>query len=366
MANLFDPIRYGAIEAPSRITMAPLTRGRANRDHVPTPVMAEYYAQRASAGLIITEATGISGEGLGFPHGPGLWTPDQIGGWRAVVDRVHTAGGRIVAQLWHMGRLVHPSFLSGAPGISASATTAPGYAFTYDGKKPHETARPVRLDEIPRILSDYRRAARNAMAAGFDGVEIHAANGYLLDQFLRDSSNFRTDAYGGSIENRIRLLKEVTAAVVDAIGRERTGVRLSPNGEVTGVNDSDPHSLFPAVAAMLSTVRIAYLHVREALPSGQYDNSGAGSRGMPDVPPIAPKIRAAFDGPLILNSDFDFERAQATLKDGEADAVSFGRLFIANPDLPRRFKKGLPLSTFDHAELYTNGPGGYSTYPAAI
>jgi N-ethylmaleimide reductase len=367
MPTLFDLVSYGAIEAPNRIVMAPLTRGRADRNHIPTQVMADYYAQRASAGMIITEATGISREGMGFPHGPGLWTSDQVAGWRVVVDKVHAAGGRIVSQLWHMGRLVHPSFLDGAQSVSASATTAPGQAFTYDGKKPYECARPLRLDEIPRVLADYRQAALNAIAAGFDGVEIHAANGYLIDQFLRDNSNFRTDAYGGSVRNRIRLLEEVTASVVEAVGSERTGVRLSPNGEATGVNDSDPHSLFPAAAAMLSTHRIAYLHVREALPSGQYDNSGGGSRGMPDVPPVAPKIRAAFDGPLILNSDYSLARAQDTLGHGAADAISFGRAFIANPDLPRRFLEGLPLSGFDQTKLYTFGPNpeGYSDYPSA-
>ena len=365
MPDLFDPISYGAIETPNRIVMAPLTRGRADRDHVPTRVMGEYYAQRASAGLIITEATGISREGLGFPYAPGLWTPDQLAGWRVVVDAVHAAGGRIVAQLWHMGRLVHPSFLSGAQGVSASATTAPGHTFTYHGKRPHEPARPLGLEEIPRVLSDYRQAARNALDVGFDGVEIHAANGYLIDQFLRDGSNFRTDAYGGSIENRIRLLEEVTAAVVEAVGHERTGVRLSPNGEATGVNDSDPHSLFPFVAAMLDTYRIAYIHVREAPTKGLYDNSGRGSRGMPDVPAVAPKIRAAFRGPLILNSDYDLPRAQATLATGEADAISFGRAFIANPDLPRRLREGLPLSPFDPTTLYTNSREGYSDYPPA-
>jgi 2,4-dienoyl-CoA reductase-like NADH-dependent reductase (Old Yellow Enzyme family) len=364
MPDLFDPIQLGAVKASSRIIMAPLTRGRAYRNHVPAPLMGEYYAQRASAGMIISEATGISPEGLGFPYGPGLWTPGQVSGWKGVVEQVHAAGGSIVAQLWHMGRLVHPSFLGGAQGVSASATTAPGDAFTYDGRKPHEPARPLRLAEIPRLLADYRTAARNAIAAGFDAVEIHAANGYLIDQFLRDGSNFRTDAYGGSIQNRIRLLGEVVATVVEAVGRERTGVRLSPSGEATGVDDNDPHSLFPAAAAMVNTHAIAYLHVREAPPTGRYDDSGS-SRRLPDLPPVVPKIRAAFDGPLILNSDYDLARAQAALERREADAISFGRLFIANPDLSRRFREGLPLSSFDQTKLHTRGPEGYSDYPPA-
>ena len=218
MPTLFDPIRLGAIEAPNRIFMAPLTRGRATREHVPTPLMAEYYAQRASAGLIITEATGISREGLGWAYAPGLWTAEQTGGWRPVTEAVHKAGGRIVAQLWHMGRIVHPSFLGGARPVSASATTAPGEARTYDGKLPYVEARPLGLDEIPRLLNDYRAAALNAMAAGFDGVEIHAANGYLIDQFLRDGTNHRKDEYGGPVENRIRLLSEVAAAVAETVG----------------------------------------------------------------------------------------------------------------------------------------------------
>jgi len=213
MPTLFDPVSYGAIQAPSRIVMAPLTRGRSLRNHIPTQVMADYYAQRASAGMIITEGTGISREGLGFPHAPGLWTSDQVAGWRVVVDKVHAAGGRIVSQLWHMGRVVHPSFLDGAQSVSASATTAPGQTFTYDGKKSHECARPLRVDEIPRVLADYRQAALNAIAAGFDGVEIHAANGYLIDTFLQSTTNHRADEYGGGVENRSRFLNEVIEGI---------------------------------------------------------------------------------------------------------------------------------------------------------
>jgi len=364
MSDLFNPIRLGAIELPSRLVMAPLTRGRADRDHVPTPLMAEYYAQRASAGLIVSEGAGISVEGLGFPHAPGLWSSAQVAGWKNVTDQVHKAGGRMVAQLWHMGRLVHPSFLGGKKGVSASATGVSVMAYTYEGRKPHEAARALGIDEIPRVVADYQLAARNAIAAGFDGVEIHGANGYLIDQFLRDNSNLRTDDYGGSVEDRIRFLREVTSGVADAVGADRVGVRLSPNGEAGGVNDSAPHSLFPAAAAMLNAFGLAYLHVREAPPDGKQDAFGSG-RGAPDVPPVAPKIRAAFHGPLILNSDFDLARAQETLRRGEADAISFGRLFIANPDLHRRFQQGLPLADIDQATVYTNGREGYSDYPLA-
>ena len=246
MPGLFDPIRLGAVEAPNRIIMAPLTRGRATREHVPTPVMAEYYAQRASAGLIISEATGISQEGLGWPYAPGVWSDQQVAAWKPVVDAVHQAGGRIACQLWHMGRIVHPDFLGGAQPVSSSATTAPDSAHTYNGKQAYVQARPLGLEEFPRLLEDYARAARNAMSAGFNGVQIHAANGYLIDQFLRDNTNHREDRYGGSVDNRVRLLHEVAETVARAIGADRTGVRLSPNGPTQGVDDSDPDTLFAA------------------------------------------------------------------------------------------------------------------------
>ncbi len=210
--------------------MAPMTRARGTRDHIPMPMMADYYAQRAGAGLIISEAIGITQQGLGWPYATGLWSTAQIAGWRTVTEAVHRAGGRIIAQLWHMGRVVHPSFVDGAQPVSASATTAPGHAHTYSGKQPYTGARPLRMDEIPALLDDFRHATRNAMRAGFDGVQIHAANGYLIDQFLRDGTNFRNDAYGGSIANRVRLLREVTQVVADTAGADRTGVRLTPNG----------------------------------------------------------------------------------------------------------------------------------------
>jgi 2,4-dienoyl-CoA reductase-like NADH-dependent reductase (Old Yellow Enzyme family) len=356
MSTLLDPIHYGAIAAANRIVMAPLTRGRATRGHVPTSIMVDYYRQRASAGLIITEGTGISQEGLGWPYAPGLWTDEHVEAWKPVTDAVHEAGGRIVTQLWHMGRLVHSSVIGGQP-VSSSATTAPAQAHTYDGKKDYEQARALAPSEIPRLIEDYRRAAANARRAGFDGVQLHAANGYLIDQFLRDNSNFRDDAYGGPIENRIRLLTEVTGAIADEIGADRTGVRLSPNGDVQGANDSDPHALFPAAAAALSRLGIAFVELRE--PQG--DSSFRPN----EVPPVAPAIRAAFDGVLVLNSDFTAESAARALADGAADAIAFGRPFIANPDLPRRLVDALPLNTPDFATFYTQDAKGYTDYPTA-
>lgn len=357
MPSLFDPIRLGAIQAPNRILMAPLTRGRATRSHVPTPIMAQYYAQRAEAGLIISEATGISQQGLGWPYAPGLWTDEQVQNWRPVTDAVHHAGGRIVAQLWHMGRLVHPSFLGGEAPVSASATTAPDEAHTYDGKQPYAEARPLRLDEIPLLLEQYRHATRNALAAGFDGVQIHAANGYLIDEFLRDNSNARDDAYGGPVGNRIRLLREVTEAVAEVAGADRTSVRLSPNGAIQGVNDSDPETLFTAAASALSEIGIAFLEMREPGFDGTF--------GSADRPPIAPLIRDVFHGPLVLNSDYDGAKAQAALDGGKVDAIAFGRPFIANPDLPHRLRQGLTLNPDVAATWYSQGPEGYIDYPAA-
>lgn len=356
MPSLFDPIKLGAIDAPNRILMAPLTRGRATREHVPTELMRTYYAQRADAGLIISEATGISREGLGWPYAPGLWTGEQVEAWKPVTEAVHDAGGRIFAQLWHMGRLVHPSFLDGARPVSASATTAPYKAHTYEGRQPYAEARALGLDEIPELIDDYIRAARNATAAGFDGVQLHAANGYLIDEFLRDGSNHRDDDYGGSIDNRVRLLRQVTHALADTVGAGRTAVRLSPNGDSQGVNDSDPVALFTAAAAALDEIGIAFLELREPGFEGTF--------GKAEVPPVHPSIRAAFGGPLVLNSDYDASRGQAALDAGEADAIAFGRTFLANPDLVARFRAGAPLNPDVMATWYGQGPEGYTDYPA--
>lgn len=355
MPNLFDPVQLGAIHAPNRILMAPLTRGRATREAVPTPMMAEYYAQRAGAGLIISEATGISREGLGWPYAPGLWTDEQTEAWVPVVDAVHAAGGRIVAQLWHMGRQVHSSVIGGQP-VSSSATATEGKAHTFEGKQPFEVARPLDEAEMPRLLDDYALATRNALAAGFDGVQIHAANGYLIDQFLRNGSNHRTDRYGGSVENRIRLLREVTERVAQVAGADRTAVRLSPNGDSQGVDDSDPHAVFiPAVRA-LGEIGIAFLELREPGPEGTF--------GRTDVPRLSPEIREAFTGPLVLNSDYGQANGQAKLDAGTADAIAFGRPFISNPDLVERFRTGAPLAADDMRTWYSQGPEGYVDYPA--
>ena len=356
MPSLFDPIRLGAIDAPNRVLMAPLTRGRSTRGHVPTEVMVEYYRQRASAGLIITEATGVSQEGLGWPYAPGIWTDEQTEAWRPVVDAVHAAGGRIALQLWHMGRMVHSSFLGGEKPVSASATTAPAQAHTYEGRQPYDEARPLEIAEVPRLLEDYRRATRNAMAAGFDGVQVHAANGYLIDEFLRDKTNLRDDGYGGAVENRVRLLREVTEAVAGVAGADRTGVRLSPNGDTQGTDDSNPVPLFSEAARVLSDIGVAFLELREPGPDGTF--------GKASVPPVSPAIRENFSGPLVLNSDYDGASGQRELDDGRADAIAFGRTFLANPDLPERIRLGAELNKDDPKTWYTQGPEGYVDYPA--
>ncbi len=355
MPSLFDPIQLGAIHAPNRIVMAPLTRGRSTRAHVPTPIMADYYSQRAGAGLIITEATGISREGLGWPYAPGLWTDEQVEAWKPVIRAVHAAGGRIVAQLWHMGRQVHSSVIGGQP-VSSSATKTAGQAHTYEGKQDFEIARPLDTAEIPRLLDDYARATRNAIAAGFDGVQVHGANGYLIDQFLRDNANHRTDRYGGSPENRIRLMREVVERVAQVAGTDRTSIRLSPNGDSQGVDDSDPEAVFiPAVKA-LAEIGIGFLELREPGPNGTF--------GKTEVPKLSPRIREAFTGPLVLNSDYHDDTAQAALDSGVADAISFGRPFIANPDLPERLRSGAGLAKDDMPTWYSQGPQGYTDYPA--
>ena len=354
MAKLFDTLDLGAIQLPNRIIMAPLTRARSNREAIPNGLMAEYYSQRAGAGLIITEATGVSREGLGWPNAPCLWNDTQGEGWKQGTDSVHDAGGRIVAQLWHMGRLVHPDLGGGKP-VSSSATTAPDYAHTYEGKKPYVEARAASLDDIRRIIDDYASAARNAIRAGFDGVQIHGANGYLVDQFLRDSTNLRDDDYGGSIDNRIRFATEVLQAVGAEIGMERVGIRFSPNIRSQGVEDSDPEALFSALARRLEELKVPWIELREPrLPT---------SAGIIPTAPVSPAMRPLYSGKIVINSDSNWCDAHRRMMDGKADAVSIGRLFIANPDLVRRIATGAPLNEGDPSTYYSGDARGYVDYP---
>ena len=354
MPSLFDPLALGEISSPNRILMAPLTRGRATREAVPTPIMAEYYRQRSAAGLIISEATGISREGLGWPNAPGLWNDAQVEGWKPVTDAVHEAGGRIVAQLWHMGRLVHPDLGGGQP-VSSSATTAPDLAHTYEGKKPYTEARAATADDISRILGDYATAAGNAIRAGFDGVQIHGANGYLVDQFLRDGANHRTDEYGGSIDNRLRFVTEVIETVAGEIGIGRTGIRFSPNIHSQGVDDGDPQALFTALAARLEELKVPWIELRE--PG---DNTSFGSK---PTAPVSPAMRPLYSGKIIVNSDYDGPSGQERLDEGIADGIAFGRAFLANPDLVERIRRRAPLNTPDTTTFYWGGAEGYIDYP---
>ncbi len=354
MPDLFAPTTFGSISLPNRIVMAPLTRARSDRNGVPNALMAEYYAQRAEAGLIISEATGISREGLGWPNAPGLWNEAQVGGWKLVTDAVRRAGGRIVAQLWHMGRLVHPDLGGGQP-ISSSATTAPDFAHTYAGKKPYTEARAATVADIKRIVDDYAHAARNAIAAGFDGVQVHGANGYLVDQFLRDGANLRADEYGGSIENRLRFVTEVLSAAGDAIGMDKVGIRFSPNIYSQGVEDSDPIPLFVALARRLEELKVPWIELREAhRPT---------SAGAIPTEPVSPAMRALYSGAIAVNSDYDGPSARARMAEEIVDAISFGRPFIANPDLVERIRAGAPLNPGDEATYYSGAAAGYVDYP---
>ncbi|WP_068070734.1 alkene reductase [Novosphingobium lentum] len=356
--TLFQPIRLGAIDAPNRVLMAPLTRGRADPGFVPNAMMVEYYRQRASAGLIITEATGISVEGLGWPSAPGIWSDEQVEGWKDVTQAVHDAGGRIVLQLWHMGRIVHPDFLDGAAPVSSSATTAPGNAHTPNGSKPFEPARALRLDEMPRLVDDYGHAAENAKKAGFDGVQLHGANGYLIDQFLRDNSNFRTDEYGGSPANRVRLMREVLERLIAVWGKDRVSIRLSPNGDSQGTDDSNPGAVFGEAARVLQELGVGFVELRQPGPNGTF--------GATDVPQQDALIRSIYTGPLVLNSDYTADQAEADIASGRCDAVTFGRPFISNPDLPARIRSGAELAPNVNVpkSWYMPGAAGYIDYPA--
>ncbi len=349
MPTLFDPVILGALTLPSRIIMSPLTRSRASAGRVPNDLMREYYTQRASAGLIFTEATCIGSRGVGYLDTPGIWSPAQTEGWRRITDSVHAAGGRIVCQLWHVGRLSHPDFLSGLPPVAPSAIACPGEIRTPTGHAPYPTPHALDADEIQAIIADYAQAARNAKEAGFDGVEVHGANGYLPDQFLRDGTNRRTDEYGGPVENRARFLLEATDAAIGVWGADRVGVHLSPRDMAHhGIADSGPAATFGYVAAELGRRGIAYLFTRESVDGG---------------PRFTPEMKRLFGGPVIANEGFTVAQAQQVLDAGEADAVSWGQQFLANPDLPKRLAHGLPLNTPNPATFYAPGATGYTDYP---
>lgn len=358
---LLDSLHLGPYLLPNRVVMAPLTRMRAGPGNVPHALHVEYYRQRASAGLIISEATQISPQGQGYPATPGIHSPEQIAGWRAVTDAVHTDGGRIFLQLWHVGRISHSSFQpDGGLPVAPSAMAPAGKTMTAEWKNvPYETPRALETAEIAGIVEDYRQAARNALDAGFDGVEVHGANGYLLDQFLEDGSNQRSDAYGGSLENRARLLLEVVDAVAKVWGADRVGVRLSPYGSFNDMKDSDCAGHFSQIIGWLSQRRIAYLHLIEPRATG-----AGGSDALNDsAPETSALFRAAFDGPLISAGGYTPELASETVAKGQADAIAFGRLFIANPDLPRRIAEAATLNRYVRATFYGGGAKGYTDYP---
>jgi len=357
--NLLSPVQLGPYKLPNRLVMAPLTRNRAGAGNVPIPMNVTYYAQRASAGLIITEASQVSPQGIGYPFTPGIHSPEQVAGWRLVTDAVHQRGGRIFLQLWHVGRISHPSLQpDGALPVAPSAIAPEGTASTYEGEKPFVTPRALETEEIPGIVEQYRRGAENALAAGFDGVEIHSANGYLLDQFLHDGSNQRTDQYGGSIENRTRLLLEVTAAVVGVWGADRVGVRLSPGGTFNSMYDSNPVALFSYVVSALNRFGLAYLHLVEPRLSGNATLDEV-------IPELSVNhFRPIFQGTLITAGGYDREQGNAVLASGDADLVAFGRLFISNPDLPLRFALNAPLNQYDRSTFYGGDERGYIDYPA--
>ena len=347
MSTLFDPVRIGAWDLPNRIVMAPLTRARAGVERLPNALMAQYYTQRASAGLLISEATSVSPMGVGYADTPGIWSEEQVAGWKRVTDSVHRAGGRMLLQLWHVGRISDPMFLHGELPVAPSAIAAAGHVSLVRPLKPFVTPRALALEEIPGIVAAYRQGAENAQRAGFDGVEIHGANGYLLDQFLQDKTNRRQDAYGGSIENRARLMLEVTDAVVSVWGGDRVGMHLAPRGDAHDMGDSDPPATFGYVARELGRRGLAFICARESL----------GERR------LGPQLKKLFGGRYIANEKFTFETASQVLAAREADAVAFGVLFLANPDLPERFRLKAPLNQPDPATFYAPGPRGYTDYP---
>ncbi|MDP3878472.1 MAG: alkene reductase [Methylobacter sp.] len=350
--TLFSPIHLGDLTLSNRIIMAPLTRNRAGEGDAPQAMNVEYYRQRAGAGLIISEGSQISASGIGYPHTPGIYSAAQIDGWRQVTDAVHKEDGRIFIQLWHTGRISHSSLQPGGIlPVAPSTLKAAGKVMTYQGFQDFETPHKLAIDELPGIVAEYVTAAKNAKAAGFDGVEIHAANGYLLDQFLRDGSNQRTDNYGGDIGNRMRLLLEVVDAMIAVWGSHRVGVRLSPENSFNDMNDSQPQQTFNAVAQKLSDYPLAYLHVLEG-------DMLTGERRVDYA-----ALRNCFSGFYMANNGYDLDSGNSAIAQQQADMVAFGKLFIANPDLPERFAKNLPLNTPDQATFYGGDEKGYTDYP---
>lgn len=353
-SKLFDPYQLGAVTLTNRTVMAPLTRNRAVEGFVPNPLAVEYYGQRASAGLLITEASQVSQQGQGYQDTPGIYTKEQVAGWRKVTDRVHERGGHIYIQLWHVGRISHTTLqANGAAPVAPSAVRANGKTFVGGTFADVSEPRALELGEIPGIIESFKRASANALEAGFDGVEIHGANGYLLDQFAKDKTNKRTDAYGGSIENRARLMLEVSQAVASEAGADRTGIRISPVTPANDVADSNPQPLFDHIVDRLNALKLVYIHVIEGATGGPRD--------------IAPfdyeSLRKRFSGAYIANNGYDFKLATEVLEKNKADLIAFGKPFISNPDLVERLKLGAPLNDFDKATFYGGGAKGYTDYP---
>ena len=348
MTTLFDPLQAGELLLPNRIFMAPLTRARAGESRVPNDLMVEYYEQRASAGLILTEATAVMPLGIGYADTPGMWSEEQVTGWRKITGAVHRAGGRIFSQLWHVGRISHPMFLNGQPPVAPSAIAPAGYVSLVRPKTPFVVPRALERSEIADVIEAFRRGAQNAQEAGFDGVELHGANGYLIDQFLHDGANRRDDDYGGSIGNRARLLLAVVDQLIAVWGAGRVGVHLAPRGDVYDVSDSNPLALFTYVARELGRRKIAFICAREHAGDGR----------------IGPQLKAAFGGVYVANEGFTQESAEKIVAAGDADAVAFGKLFIANPDLPKRFALRAPLNECKSDTFYTGGADGYADYPS--
>jgi len=347
---LFQPYRLGNIELTNRLVMAPMTRSRALEHNVPNPLAATYYAQRASAGLIVSEATQVSPQGVGYIRTPGIHSADQVAGWIRVTEALHRAGGKIFLQLWHVGRISHPDFHGGELPVAPSAIAAAGQVFTAKGPQQMVTPRALTLAELPGIVEQFRRGAENAKAAGFDGVELHGANGYLLDQFLRDGTNRRTDAYGGTVENRARLPIEVAKAVIDVWGADRVGYRISPNGTFNSMSDTNPVQTFSYLAEQLSKLGIVYLHVVDPVADGAKRAS--------------PLLRRRFNRTYIVNGGFDLDSANAAMRGGEADLVAFGTRFLANPDLPQRYRIDASLNVPDQATFYAGEDKGFTDYPS--